>query len=289
MSSVRRNTLSWLPRIGATLIICLLGTLPISIRAQKQNDKWQRVYTGDDSIIEINGSSLRFEPNHILRVGFRTTFSKPENLVGSPGAKYKSRLETIDFKLDEQRYRLYETTLLDPQGRTLQSYAATSLEDWRVLKQGGIMERLFNAALALPPFGLWKAVAYRFADGNPTGVTPTPELARLVGTRVRLQSDRVAVGATVCTAPAFEDRRASKEEFSRSFGIQFESIGIKAEQVEAINVRCEGSEWAPPQSLLVKVSEGEMLMLWDGVFLVLKRERHWTGDVLPPLKRRVYE
>ena len=125
--------------------------------------------------------------------------------------------------------------------------------------------------------------------GGSPGVTPTPELARLVGTRVRLQSDRVAVGATVCTAPAFEDRRASKEEFSRSFGIQFESIGIKAEQVEAINVRCEGSEWAPPQSLLVKVSEGAMLMLWDGVFLVLKRERHWTGDVLPPLKRRVYE
>jgi len=28
-----------------------------------------------------------------------------------------------------------------------------------------------------------------------------------------------------------------------------------------------------------------MLMLWKGVFLVLKRERQWTGDILPPLKR----
>lgn len=104
---------------------------------------------------------------------------------------------------------------------------------------------------------------------------------------MRLHSGRAEVGAKVCTSPAFEDKRATKEELFRSFGIQLESIGIKTPHVEAINVRCEGSEWVPPQSLLVKVSEGEMLMLWDGVFLVLKRERQWTGDVLPPLKRRV--
>lgn len=177
LSNLRRRTLSRLPRMfpcSATLIICLLCLLPISIRAQQESDKWQRVYTGDESIIEINASSLRFAPDRILRVGFRTVLSKSGSLATTPGAKYKSRVETIDFKLNEKQYRLCETTFLDAQGRTLQSYTATSLEGWRVLKQGGVMERLFNAARALPPFGIWKAVAYRLVDGSPNGVTPTP-------------------------------------------------------------------------------------------------------------------
>jgi hypothetical protein len=36
-------------------------------------------------------------------------------------------------------------------------------------------------------------------------------------------------------------------------------------------IKCERGGWQPPYSLLVKVRDGEMLMLWKGVFLVLKR------------------
>jgi len=161
---------------SVTVIVCFLCSLPTPIQKRKAKARWQRVYTGDESVIEINVSSLRLEPGHILRVEFRTILSKPESLKGTPVVKYKSRLETIDFKLNDKRYRLCETTLLDPNGKTLQSYTTTSAEDWRTLKEGGVMERLFNAARALPPFGSWKAVAYRLADGSPNGATP-PEIA----------------------------------------------------------------------------------------------------------------
>jgi hypothetical protein len=231
-------------------------------------------------VIEINVSSLTLEPEHILRVRFRTILTKPENLRDTPGAKYKSRLETFDFKLDGKQYRMRETTLLDPKGEAVGSYQANAAEGWKVLKDGGIMSRLYTAARGLPPFGSWKVDAYRFGDGSPNGATPAPELSGLVGTRVRLASDQAAVGAKVCFSPAYQSRRATKEEFSRGLGIELESIGIKAGYADTIAVRCEGTGWAPPQSLLVKLSEDGMLMLWDGVFLVLKRERHWTGDPL---------
>ena len=135
----------------ATLIVCVLCSPLISIQAQQAKTKWRRVYTAEESMIEINVSSLRLEPDRILRAEFRTILSKPENLEGSPQSKYKSRLETIDFKLNEKHYRLSETVLLDPNGKRLQSYTATPAEVWRVLKEGGVMERLFNAARALPP------------------------------------------------------------------------------------------------------------------------------------------
>jgi hypothetical protein len=63
-----------------------------------------------------------------------------------------------------------------------------------------------------------------------------------------------------------------------------DSLGIKAQSVDTTNVKCEAG-WDPPQTLLIKAEEREMLMLWNGVFLVLKREREWTGNILPPLKR----
>lgn len=269
---------------GAILIVCAACSLESSIRAQQANDKWRRVYTGEDSVIDINVANLRFEPNHILRVGFRTILSKPENLEGPAGAKFKSRLETIDFKANAKRYRLWETSLLDSNGKILRTYAATSTEDWRVLKAGGVMERLFNAIRELPPFGSWKVVEYRFADRTPNEAKPSAELAHLVGNRVRLQTDRAEVGVKVCNGPVYEDKRATKEELFRQLGIELESIGIKADQAEMITVKCDGNEWTPAQSLLLKVKHDEMLMLWKGVFLVLKRDQ-WTGDILPPLKR----
>lgn len=271
----------------AALIVCFQYTSAFPIQVPQEKPTWRRVYTGEESIIEINASSMRLEPHRILRAQFRTILSKPESLAGSSGAKYRSRLETIDFKLNERRYRQYETTWLDPAGKKLQSHSATSAEDWRVLKEGGVMERLFTAARALPPFGRWKAVAYRLADGSPGDSSVAPELEKLLGTRVHFQSDRAAVGAKVCASPAFQGKRVTREELFRAIGIRLESIGVKAEYAETTNVRCEDSGWLPPQSLLLKVSEGEMLMLWDGVFLVLRREKQWTGDLLPPLKRAI--
>jgi hypothetical protein len=253
---------------SAVLLVFLLCG-PSLLSAQQAKDKWQRVYTGAESIIEINTSSLKFEPDYIIRAQFRTVLSHAETLPGTSDTKYKSRLETIDFKLNDGRYRIFETSLLDSSGKELQWYSTNQMREWRVLKAGGVTEKLFIAAFALPPFGVWKVVAYRLADGVPKGSEPR-ELEKLIGVRVILQPNRAEVGADVCSSPAFENKRAANEELFRELAATLKSLGV-SQSAEMITISCKTSGWQPPQSLLVKVREGEMLMLWEGVFLVLKR------------------
>lgn len=249
---------------------CLLCSMSMSIRAQGEKDKWQRVYTGEESVIDVNVSSATFDAGHVMRVRFRTTLSKSESLKKKPGTKYKSRLETIEFKLTEKRYRFNDISLLDSTGKTVQSYEANASEDWKVLKDGGMMYRLFDAARQLPPLGSWKVVDYRFGDGTPIDAH---QFRKLLGTHVRLNSDRAEVGMKVCSSPAYQSKPVTDKEFLRELGISMGSVGIKANHADTIVVRCEANGWAPPRSLLVKLPEDGTLMLWEGVFLVLKKER----------------
>lgn len=273
----------------ATLALSILGASRWAFAQAK--GQWQRAYTGDGWVIEVNTSTLKFAPQRVLRAEFRTVFSNAESTGGDRAVKYKTRLETIDFRLTDRRYRFVEISLLDPGGKLIQTKTADGSEDWRVLKPGGITERLFNAASSFTPLGAWKVIAYRFAEGDPKEAVSTPELDRLIGANVRLQVDRVDVGGRVCNSPTFQDKDAPDESF-RQLGIDWKSIGVKREDARTIDLRCEGSGWQPSQSLLIKdVSKQEMLMLWDGVFLVLKRTdgnafpvSHGIG--LPTLKRK---
>jgi hypothetical protein len=253
------------------LVGWLLCMLPNSICAQGEKDLWRRVYTGEESLIEVNVPSLTLDVGYILRVRFRTVLSKPETLKEKPETKYKSRLETVEFKLTEKRYRFQEIVLLDSAGKTVQAYEANAAEEWRVLKYGGMMQRLFDAARQLPPFGNWKVVDYRFGDG---ASIDEPEFRKILGTRVRLNTDRAEVGMKVCSLPAYQSKPFTDKEFSRELGISMLSIGIKENHADTIIVKCEANDWAPPQRLLVQLPEASMLLLWQGVFLVLKKERY---------------
>jgi hypothetical protein len=271
------------------LLVCVLSG-GICVNGQPQ-ERWDRVYTGEEYVIEMNVATMRLEPERILKAQFRTVLSKPEALKGTPETKYKTRLETIEFKLSDRRYRFSEISLLDQDGKFLQSYMSTAFHEWRDLKPGGVTERLFEAARALPPFGTWKTVSYRYAEASRVETNPSQELELLIGTRVLLSSDRAAVGAKACTSPAFEQKRLTKEELSKELGVDLQSIGIEGEAAETVSVRCDASGWQPPNSLLIKGNEGELLMLWNGVFLVLRRDRSGTRDQLPTqskpvLKRR---
>lgn len=251
---------------GAALVACLLCGPGLN-HAQQTRDKWQRVYTGEESIIEVNASSLKLEPDHVLRVQFRTILSHPETHPGISSAKYKTRLETIDFKPNERRYRPFEMTLLDTGGKELQSYSANELGDWRAVRAGGVTERLLNGALALPPFGRWKIVGHRFADGD-SGQLTTRELDELIGVHVNLQFNRAEVGDKICALPAFVD---SHQGLLRELELDLKPLGIQGQSAEMTTIKCRGTGWQPPYSLLVKVHDGEILLLWKGVFLVLRR------------------
>lgn len=270
--------------LGSTMLFVYVLCGPICVRGQQTPEKWERVYTGEGSIIELNVSSVKFQPDRILRAQYRTILSTPESLRGIPETKYKSRLEFIDFKLNEARYRFPEITLLDRHGKVVHSYTTSTPEDWRVIKPGGVTERLFNAACSSTLLGNWKTVAYRLAEGN--SGAPGTDLDRLIGTRVRLCSECAEVGVKVCNTPAFESKRATQEELLRDLGVDLKALGIKSDYVETVNVRCDGTGWQPPTSLLLKITHDEMLMLWDGVFLVLKRDDQGIIINSPVLKRR---
>ena len=127
--------------------------------AQEKKGTWQRVYTGEDSIIEMNVSKVTFVEYDVSRnatfsyntgrVGFRTIFSKPEVLKEKPGVKYKSRLETIDFNCATNRYRSYETTLLDEKGKVIKTFGWDPSAEWKEAKHGGMMDKLSVAACKL--------------------------------------------------------------------------------------------------------------------------------------------
>ena len=272
---------------SATLILCVSAG-PIWFHSEAR-EQWQRVYTGADSIIELNTASLRFEAGDILRAEFRTVLTQPESTGGNPTAKYKTRVEKIDFRLTDRQYRFLEISLLDPAGKLIQTKTAEGSEDWRTFKPGGVTERLFIAACSLTPLGDWKVIDYRFAE-NGAKETMTRQLDRLVGAGVHLDLDRAQVANDVCRSPSFQDKDAMRDEALRQLGIDWKSIGVRPEDTRAIEVKCEGSGWEPPRSLLITDNnKEEMLMLWEGVFLVLKRTpgtgSHWRPN-FDSLKRR---
>ena len=257
---------------SAALALCSCWQ-PITIQALANGEKWQRVFTAEEFSVDVNPASLTFEPEHILRARFRTVYSKGETTDGNPVAEYKTRLESIAFKSNEKRYRVDEISLVDSEGKIVRSWSNSSA-DWKVLKDGGIMQRQLAAAKRLNPLGPWKVIAYRYAEGSPGQASEPPELAKLVGTRVRLNIDVAEVGTKSCQSPAYRSRSLTDKEFFRDLGTSLSSIGIKTDRVETIAVKCEAGGWEPPQSLLIRLPEGDMLLLWEGVFLELKRERH---------------
>jgi hypothetical protein len=125
--------------------------------------------------------------------------------------------------LNQGRYRIFETSLLDSSGKELQWYSTSQMREWRVLKSGGVTEKLFMAAHAMPPFGVWKVVAYRLADADPKEMK-SKDLEKLVGVRVNLQAHRAEVGEEICSSPAFEDKRASSEELFRELTVALKTI-----------------------------------------------------------------
>jgi hypothetical protein len=266
-----RQFLKMLPVNSIIAVLLLLSCAPTPTQAQ--HERWQRVYTGEEFIVEINPESLNFEPGHTFRAQFRTVFSKPEPISRNSTARYKIRLETVEFIATEKRYRYYETSLLEPAGVILQTSSSTSSQDWRGFKDGGMMARLFAAARALPPLGRWTVIGHRYGDGRVDEATELDELARLNGTLVTLDVAVTAVGTERCSSPNYLSHPLADKEFFLKQGISLDSLGVKAIQAGGIVLECGTREWTPPRSLILALPSGNILMLWKGVFLELKK-RH---------------
>jgi hypothetical protein len=139
----------------------LLVIAPLLIGAQEEKERWQRIYTSEHSIIEMNVSKVTFGAAPVARVRFRTILSRPQTLTAKTSIQYKTRLETIEFKCkiygagsghypaNATRYRLYEASLLDTKGRVIKSFEWEPSEDWKEVRFGSMMEKLSLPACKL--------------------------------------------------------------------------------------------------------------------------------------------
>jgi hypothetical protein len=130
------------------LLLTFVLILPSTYVIAQKTPEWYRVYTFDESIIEMNTSSV-IVGGDIGRVTFRWTFDQPETVKGNPQLKYKSRLETIEFKCADGRYRYYEVSLLDSTGKTIHSQLMSPPYEWHEIKSESVMATISGPACQL--------------------------------------------------------------------------------------------------------------------------------------------
>ena len=131
------------------ILTCTLSLMLSALAGSQEDEKWRRIYTFEDAALEMNVSKVSFGTGKIGRVRFRTVLSKPEALKEMSGVKYKSRLETIEFKCAERQYRVYETSLLDPKGKAIKSFEMGMSEEWKAVKSGSMAGRMYAPACKL--------------------------------------------------------------------------------------------------------------------------------------------
>jgi hypothetical protein len=247
--------------------ICVLWLSP-AVRAQS-GGTWQRVTTGDDFTVEVDASSLRFEPDRIMSARYRTVLAKAERLQSDPKTTYKIRVETIQFKLADGTYRSSDISLLSSGGDVV--LASAEPREWRSMRSAA--GKWFAALRVLYPFQTWNVITYRLVDMTSRDNSDSLELDKLVGSHVQLTVDFVQVGNKRCSSPRFESRKLTDADLEKLFGVSVKALGFGANPVDVIALKCDTTEWQPNQSLLVQLAPDRMLMLWDGVFLELAYNR----------------
>lgn len=127
----------------------LLLMLPAFVAAQEKT-VWRRIYTYEDgTVLELNTAKVTFGLEEIGRVKFRVVWATPDKVPGKPEVKYRTRLETVELKCSQRRYRRYDMTLLDLSDQPVYSYTGTITDEWQAPKAKSLMSRVFDPACSL--------------------------------------------------------------------------------------------------------------------------------------------
>lgn len=247
----------------------VLSAFPGTTTAQ-DSPVWKRVSTGDDYVIDVNLSSIDFGPNRTLVAQIRTVLKKEEPLRDNPGAKSKTRVEKVEYRISNGDYRIAQLVLLDSAGKPVLTRDFETF-DWKPLKSGGVMDRILLLSRSVFPFGKWKIASYRFADMSEQKKASVEEFEQLIGASVSLDTHFAQVHEAMCGSPNYRSEHFTVSELSSKLGSDIKLPELQSDRVDLIYIRCESDAWKPPQSMLLKLPEGRLLMLWKGVFLTLKR------------------
>ena len=127
------------------IIGSILFLLPLLLYSPQEKSKWQRLYTYEDSTVEVDAANIIFSTDFTGRVRFRFAFSKSQPLAGKR-ISYKTVVETIEFKCEERLYRVVDVKRYDNKGTLVESDAPTPSADWEDVKARSMMEKFFQPA-----------------------------------------------------------------------------------------------------------------------------------------------
>jgi len=128
------------------LFVIVLALSPIVLNAQTLPE-WLRVYTFDDSTVEMNTLVITPIAINVTRVRFRWTFREPQSLDGTPELKYQSELEVVELDCSNKIYRPFHFTYFDAAGNILRTIDSPG--EWQKVKPGRMIEKLFVPACDL--------------------------------------------------------------------------------------------------------------------------------------------
>ena len=131
-----------------TLAALAILLAPMIINAQEKPE-WHRVYTFEESVIEMNTQLVSFSGKSTGRVRFRWNFEKPQRWGAKDGVEYSSRLEVVEFDCKEKRYRHSALTLFDGSGKTLHTEEMDWFGPWSPVYDQSFIKRLYEPACRL--------------------------------------------------------------------------------------------------------------------------------------------
>jgi hypothetical protein len=132
-----------------SLIVVLFFILSAPFVIAQEPEKWQRLITLDNSFVDMNVSTVVFSTGGIGRVQFRFSVTKSEPVPGMPEAKYKSFMETIEYKCNENLYRVFEITYFDGKGKTIRTDEKDASAKWKPTGGKSFIDRLTSPACRL--------------------------------------------------------------------------------------------------------------------------------------------
>src|SRR5262245_48669270 len=122
------------------LFVIVLSLNSIVVNSQSLPE-WFRVYTFDESTIEMNTAIVTSITKDVSRVRFRWTFNEPQSLGGTPGTRYRSQLEVMEFNCSLKTYRPYHVTFFDAAGNIVR--INDSPGEWHSVYHDSMTEKLF--------------------------------------------------------------------------------------------------------------------------------------------------
>ena len=149
-----------------------------------------------------------------------------------------------------------------------------SMTDKRSLFIGGLLLNLFLLTACSPdekaPYiqGTWIVI-----DLQAPGISAMSqdEAESWIGKTAQYTNTKASFDGETCESPTYKRSAMQPEDLYDRFRVSPESLGYETGPIEVIEVYCGNTTWANAGGMLVRVGEGRVFTVWDGVFFHLKK------------------